>query len=176
MILDLLYLILTQGYKFGLIKFEFLIERLDFIEEACLDLLNFSLQIPFIPVKKCMMLMGFYLNLVFEEDPNKEEKNNPNYDENVKFMTESGYSKMLRSPPRVSLRLRNKVEKFYEKHIKNVQDSPLAQIITVGTLRALLATCSSNVKNSGNAGQNQQNQGSSLIFFFCKIIQNQGLI
>ena len=157
---------LTQGYKHDLIDFSYLISKLDFIEDVCLELLNFSLQIPFIPIKKCIFLLGFYLNLIFELDPYKNEILNPIYEDNLKFMTENSVNKMMKAPARVSLKLKNKVEKIYEKHITNVQDSPLAQIITVGTLRALLATCSTTVKNNNqNSGQNQGSNIFKILIF-----------
>jgi len=160
---------LTQGYKFHLIDYRYLIEKLDFIEEICLELLNFSLQIPFIPVKKTIFLLGFYLNLIFENDPYKNEENNEIYEENMKFMSENAFNRMIRAKSRISLKMKNKVEKFYEKHIVNVQDSPLAQIITVGTLRALLATCSTNTNVKNNNPNQNQNQNQGFLYKFIKV-------
>ena len=159
---------LAFGYQSKIITYSDIEKKLDWIEDICLDLLNYSLQVPFIPVKKCIFLFGYYLRVLFEDDPNKNESKLPSYEKDMKFITENSVNQMMKAQVRTSLNLKNKVEKFYvinnqlnlykffnfkEKHIKNVQDSPLAQIITVGILRALLATCATNTKS------NNQQQG-----------------
>lgn len=100
------------GYNNKLLTYEYVSDKLAWIEEICLDLLNYSLQIPFIPVKKCVFLFWVYLQVVFENDPNRNE-NNLDYGKGLKFITETSVNQMMKAPPRSSLKLQSQVEKFY---------------------------------------------------------------
>lgn len=100
------------GYNNNLLNYEYVSNKLTWIEEICLDLLNYSLQIPFIPVKKCVFLFWVYLQVLFENDPHKNE-NSQDYGKKLKFMTETSVNQMMKAPPRISLKLENQVEKFY---------------------------------------------------------------
>jgi len=112
-LIDLIYLMFVLGFKAKIIDYTYVETKLDWIEEVCLDLLNHSLQIPFIPAKKCVFLFGFYLNVLFENDPNKNEAKLQIYEKNMKYISENSINQMMKAPARFSLNLKNKVEKFY---------------------------------------------------------------
>lgn len=107
------------GYKHKYLTYEYISKKLEWIEVICLDLLNYSLQIPFIPIKKCMFLFSIYLKVLFEDDPNKNENflESEEIGKSMKFMTEKSVDQMMKAPIRTSLKLQNQVEKFYVSYV-----------------------------------------------------------
>lgn len=103
-IIDLIYLMLLYGNESNYLTKEFVSKNLIKIEENCLRLMNLSLEIAYIPIKKTIFLFTCYLEILFS-GMNKENEE--------KFITREIIDKITQQSPRLFIKNPNLVEQFY---------------------------------------------------------------
>ncbi len=100
----MLYLLVGIGFEEEVLKKSQSSQLLKRIENIILRLLNFSLDIVFIPIKKVVFLLKLYLEIIFEDISKKNQE---------KMLTKSTSEKIFWESPRSLQKNRNSIELFY---------------------------------------------------------------
>lgn len=103
-LIDLLYLFLGVGFGEEVLTKKNSIDLLKRIENINLKLLSFSLDVPFIPMKKAVFLLKLYFEIIFEEITQKNKEN---------ILTKQHLEELYWETPRVWEKNKNPIESFY---------------------------------------------------------------
>ncbi|CAI2387422.1 unnamed protein product [Moneuplotes crassus] len=142
--LNNLFLLIMNNYDSPEMKQEiakpvYRLERNSFV------VIRLSLELPIGPIRKSLIMFYLYMNSLFgdlEIPPNESEEDSKGY---VKITPRlMDFVEVHRN-----LDSGNPVENFYKKHIVNVKDNPIPQILVVAILRILLTTCPNANRSSG---------------------------